>query len=106
MTIQHEIKTGKHVEVVNCPGDETCKICYPYVPSRGGGRFHFWHRYKTIRDTTAYAYQVCKVCGRRRIERQSVALAGPKDVGWLKTGEWTQIGPPPRQGGVDGIRRV
>lgn len=90
MSVEHIVKSSQGTVSVACPGDGSCKICHPYVPRRVGGYFHFFHRWLTVRDSGVYAYQVCRKCGMRRIERLSVAMMGPKDVGWLKTGKWTE----------------
>ncbi len=89
MTIEHTIKSKSGVQTVKCSGDKHCVICNPYMPARVGGYWHLRHRYKTIRDTTVYLYQVCMVCGRRRIKRTGVtSLIAVKDLTWLKTGSW------------------
>lgn len=48
-----------------------------------------------VRCTGVHSYQVNEVTGARRILKLSYGVYQPVDAGWLKTGCWTDIGPPP-----------
>lgn len=57
----------------------------------GGCRFHRW---RIARDTGAFRYVDCERCDARRVYRVA-AYGQPVDLGWLETGEWSPMNPPP-----------
>lgn len=50
---------------------------------------HPRHRWETVEDTGVHRYQVCAVCKERRIVRVAVGHQ-PRDLVWLRTGEFRQ----------------
>lgn len=53
------------------------------------------HRCDVVRDTGCHEYRVCRHCGKREINTGSRGHQ-PIDRGWLETGEWTKMVPPPK----------
>ena len=64
------------------------------MPSGVGGYRswrHLIHKWETIKNDPPHKYQICEVCGRRRIYTQHVGdMICYPDFGWLETGEWTK----------------
>jgi hypothetical protein len=57
-----------------------------------GGR-HWWHSWKTIRETGCHLYQKC-ACGKRRIKSLRGASHQPIDTQWVESGEFREQGKP------------
>jgi len=54
------------------------------------------HSWETVWRTLANVYQECRVCGKRRVVRLGVGVHQWVDEGWVETGRWTKVGPPPK----------
>lgn len=51
--------------------------------------------WREVRNTGLNSYQANTVTGARRVVRLVSGGYQPVDGGWLRTGEWTNPGPPP-----------
>jgi hypothetical protein len=53
---------------------------------------HWFHRYRTVRDTGVWTYRQCAVCGQRRIDGGSFTGYQPRDDDWVETGRFRDFG--------------
>jgi hypothetical protein len=54
------------------------------------------HDWRVVKDTGMHHYECCDFCEKRNIRRVMSGGHQPRDLHWLETGEWQEMGPPPR----------